>query len=331
MIRRLLASLSGLTMLVALLAATPSPVAGQARTPGGNAAAASKKWTPPRTPWGDPDLQGIWNNGTVTPLQRPKEFAGRETLTEEERAALDQDALTRYDRPPRPGDPGFYNQIWWDPGPATNRTSLIVDPADGLVPPLTPEAQQRRAARAAALKGRGPADSWEDRPLWERCIIYRPLPRIPTNYNNNYEFVQAPGYVGILQEEIHEVRVIPLDRRPHVGRNIRQYLGDSRGHWEGDTLVVETTNFTDKTDFQGSGTNLRLIERFTRVAPDVLEYQFTVSDPMTWTRPWTAGWPWMKTDGPIFEYSCHEGNLGMENILSGARAEEKAAAAKKSN
>ena len=323
---RLCSPISLIVMVLAFVSVAPESVFGQAATAVEKARtpAAAKPWTPARTPWGDPDIQGIWNNGTITPLERAKAFSNRETLTEQERAELFEAAATRDDKPPAPGSVGFYNAIWWDPGHPLDRTSLLIDPPDGKLPPLTPEAEKRRADRAEARRGRGEAaDTWEDRPLWERCIIYRPLPRLPTTYNNNYQFVQSPGYVAILQEEIHEVRIIPLDGRPHVGTTIRQWLGDSRGRWEGDTLVVETTNLTDKTDFQGSGANLHFVERFRRVAPDVLEYQFTVSDPTTWTRPWTAGWPWTKTDGPLYEYACHEGNYAMENMLSGARVAEK--------
>ena len=206
-----------------------------------------------------------------------------------------------------------------------------MDPPDGRIPPLTPEGQQRADAVAAAKRGRGPADSWEDRNLHERCLVYHSVPPLPTGYNNNYQIVQAPGLVAILSEMIHEVRLIPLDGRPHMGPNIRQWFGDSRGHWEGDTLVVDTTNFTDLNDLnqrirRGSGATLHVIERFTRVDTDKIDYQFTVDDPATFTKPWTATLPMAKIQGPIYEYACHEGNYGMSGILSGHRAQEKAAA-----
>jgi hypothetical protein len=279
-------------------------------------------------------LQGTWSFATITPLERPSALAGKEVLTDEEIAELNEEAATRADR--RGATPiddvnAAYNAFWWDRGKSIGRTSIIVDPPDGRVPPLTPEAQQREAARVAARRARGPADSWEDRNFAERCIQYRPLPRLPTGYNNNYHILQTPGHVVMLVEMIHDVRVIPLDGRPHIGYNVRQWNGDSRGRWEGNTLVVETTNFSDKTNFRGSGGKLHLIERFTRVDAETIDYQFTVDDPATWTRPWTGAIPLPKIEGPIYEYACHEGNYGMFGILAGARAEEKAAeeAAKK--
>jgi len=181
-------------------------------------------------------------------------------------------------------------------------------------------------ARAAARKARGPADSWEDRPLQERCIVYHGVPPLPTGYNNNYHIVQIPGYVIILHEEIHETRTIPLDGRPHLPENVRLWLGDSRGHWEGNTLVVDTTNFNDKTNFHGSGENMHVIERFTRVDAETILYQFTVEDPTTWTRPWSAELPMTKIKGPIYEFACHEGNFDMVNNLTQAREQEAKAA-----
>jgi hypothetical protein len=285
-------------------------------------------WTLARTPDGQPDLQGIWSFATITPLERPDAYAGREFLTESEIAAANEEAATRADRRGATADADVaaaYNAFWWDRGKSTGRTSLIVDPPDGKVPPLTPEARQREAALAAVNRGRGPADSWEDRNLAERCIQYRPLPRLPTGYNNNYQIFQTPGYVVLVIEMIHDHRIIPLDGRPHLGQGIRLLNGDSRGRWEGDTLVVETTNFTNRAPFQGARENLHLVERFRRVGPDTIDYQFTVTDPTTWTRSWTGVLPLGRIDGPIYEYACHEGNLGMEGILAGARAEEQAA------
>src|SRR5262245_6138792 len=286
-----------------------------------------RNWTLPRTAWGDPDLQGTWNNGTITPLERPTQQSGRGFLTEEEVAAANEEAATRADRRDPVGTEAdvalAYNAFWWDRGKSIGRTSLITDPLDGRIP-YRPETKPQPASRGGGLAG--PADSWLDRNLQERCLVYRPIPPLPTGYNNNYEIVQTPNHVAILQEQIHETRIIPLDQRPHLSESVRQWLGDSRGHWEGNTLVVETTNFTDKTNFRGSRKNLHVIERFTRVADDMMDYQFTVSDAGVWTRPWTAALPWKKSDGQLYEYACHEGNYGMVGILSGARAEEKTGA-----
>jgi hypothetical protein len=205
-----------------------------------------------------------------------------------------------------------------------------VDPPDGKVPALTPEAKQRAAQRADARKKIGPYDGPESRNLGERCIYNATEgpPMLPPAYNANLQIQQGPGYVAILQEEIHDVRIIPLDGRPHLGANIRQYLGDSRGHWEGNTLVVDTTNFNDRTNFRGANENLHVIERFTRVDADTILYEFTVEDPTTWTRPWKAELPMSKIQGPIYEYACHEGNFDMVNNLTAARDMEKAAAEK---
>jgi hypothetical protein len=219
---------------------------------------------------------------------------------------------------------GNYNNFWLVEREVDNRTSLIVDPADGRIPPLTQEAQDRGAALAAARR-RSPADGPEDRSLGERCLTFG-TPRVGAGYNSYYQIVQSPGYVAIVHELGHEVRVIPVEPRSHVGPRLRQWLGDSRGHWEGDTLVVETTNFSPKSTFQGSTANLHLVERFKRVGEKTLNYQFTVSDPSVWTRPWTVMIPLKGTDVKIYEYACHEGNTGMEGILSGHRAEEEAAA-----
>ena len=286
----------------------------------------------PRTPWGDPDLQGLWTNATITPFERPANLGGKPVLTEQEAAEFEKQTLEARDADNRGGgtdaDLGrAYNQFWYDRGTkvvGTRRTSLVVDPPDGRVPPLTPDAQQRADARAATRK-RSPADGPEDRSLAERCILWPVAgpPMIPGGYNNNYQILQAPGYVVILIEMIHDVRIIPLDGRPHVPAGVRQWMGDSRGRWDGNTLVVTTTNFTGKTNFRGAGPDMRLVERFSRIDADTLDYQFTVEDPTSFTRSWTAAVPMMKTEGPIFEYACHEGNYGMTNLLSGARAEEK--------
>jgi hypothetical protein len=314
-------------------AANPKTTAPTTTAPKATAPAKTKTWTPPRTPYGDPDLQGLWTNATGTPFERPGELSGKQVLTEEEAAEYEQRALETRDADRRDATGTAadvdlaYNQFWYDRGTKvipTRRTSLVVDPPDGRVPRLTQEAQARADARLAARR-RSPADGPEDRSLAERCILWPTAgpPMIPSGYNNNYQILQTPDYVVILIEMIHDVRIIPLHGRPHAPQSVRQWMGDSRGRWEGDTLVVDTTNFTSKTNFRGSGENLHLIERFTRVDPDTLNYEFTVEDPASFTRSWTAAIPMVTTEGPIFEYACHEGNYGMANLLSGARAEEK--------
>jgi hypothetical protein len=293
----------------------------------------NKNWTVPRTPDGKPDLQGVWSNAIITPLERPAAFANKEFFTEAEAADFEKQVFAANDRDRRDGTPEqdvarAYNDFWFDRGTkvaATRRTSLIIDPKDGKLPAITPEARKRNAERAEARRLH-PSDGPEDRPLLERCInvLSAGPPMIPTVYNNNFQIVQTPGYVMILNEMIHDARMVPLDGRPQVPGNVRQLLGSSRGHWDGDTLVVETTNFTDKTNFRGTTENLHLTERFTRASEDILLYEFTVDDPATFTKPWTAQIPARKTDGLIYEYACHEGNEGMFGILSGARAAEKA-------
>ena len=326
---RYFGSLGALT--VVLLAS--GVVASQAPPAATKTNTAATRWTPLLSAWGDPDLQGIWNNSTTTPLERPGNLAEKQVLTDAEAAERDELAAQNDDAPPAPGDTGTYNALWFDRGKSLKQTSLIVDPPNGRMPPLTPEAQKRAAARAEDRRKRGPdpADSWEDRNLAERCIT-RGAPKLPGGYNNNFQIVQAPGYVAILQEMIHEVRIIPLDRRPHIDQNVRQWMGDSRGHWQGDTLVVETSNFNEhiiNNSFnccRGAGANLHVVEHFRRVAAGTIDYRYTVDDPSTWTRPWTVSVPMTRTESPIYEYACHEGNYGMFGILSGARAQEKAAA-----
>jgi hypothetical protein len=312
---------------------TPTLVAGEGQAAGG--AAATKPWTG-RTPDGQPDLQGFWTNTTYTPLQRPPNvtkafFTPEEAVENMKRAAEVESELT---------EPGTIADVHYDftqfgldrsQGPmATNlRTSLIVDPTDGRIPPMTLEGQKRATERAEARKQRGaPTDAVQNQSLMARCILMDRAgpPMLGNLYNNNYQIVQAPGYVMILVEMIHDVRVIPLDGRPNLSSNVRQWMGSSRGRWEGDTLVVETANFTDKTAFQGSSENMRLTERFTRVDEKTIRYRFTVDDPSTWSRPWSAEVPWTQTIGPLFEHACHEGNYGMMNTLAGARADEKRAA-----
>lgn len=265
-----------------------------------------------RTPWGDPDLQGTWDNRTITPLERPQEFAGKQTLTAEEAAAYEE--LTAERR--------VNDRYYWDRGTATvtdRRTALIVDPADGRVPPLTQEGQHRfEAGRRQGLNG------VNERNPSERCIT-RTVPRLPGLYNNHYQIFQAPGYVVIFMEMIHDARIVPLDGRPHLMAGTRQWNGDSRGHWEGSTLVVETTNFTDNTNFRGSTSALHVLERLTRVEADMIDYEFTVSDSTTWTRPWTARIPFNRNEGPLYEYACHEGNDGLAGILEVNRNLERTA------
>jgi hypothetical protein len=295
----------------------------------------------PRTADGRPDLQGIWTSATLTPLERPPELAGKATLTAAEAAAYEKQLNEQGNRDRRSGNAeidagGAYNEFWFDRGNkvvGTRRTSLIVDPPDGKVPPLTPQAQKKLDDDRAYAKLH-PADGPENRPLAERCLLWPTAgpPMLPGAYNNNYQIVQAPGYVMIVVEMIHDVRIIPTDGRPHVPVGVRQWMGDSRGRWEGNTLVVETTNFTNKTadvgagmqraTFRGSDDKLRLIERFTRVEPNTLLYEFTVDDPTAFTKPWTAQIPMSKIPGPLFEYACHEGNYAMTGVLAGARAQE---------
>jgi hypothetical protein len=325
----ILASVGALTCVGVAVGIGPGPVAAQAPS------SAARTRVLPRTPDGRPSLEGIWTNATVTPLERPAEFAGKEFLTDAEADEFERRAVTEVNADRRDGpaetDVGrAYNEFWRERGKAvsTRRSSLIVDPRDGRVPPLTPEGERNIAQRAEARRRMGGAfDAAENRSLAERCISMPQAgpPMMPANYSSNYQIVQSPGSIAILVEMIHDPRIIPLDGRPHIGKTIRQMLGDSRGRWEGDTLVVDTTNFTDRTNFRGSGENLHIVERFTRVDEDTLLYHFTVDDPTTWARSWSAEIPMKKIVGPIFEYACHEGNYGIAAILSGARAEERSA------
>jgi len=319
MLRRLASSIL-LGAAVSLAAATAS-------------AQSAKAAGSPRTPWGDPDLQGIWTNATITPFERPAALAGKTVLSAEEAAEFEKRTVQALDVDRQPagadGNVASYNQFWYERGTKmthTRRTSLVVDPPDGRVPALTPAGQARADARTAARKA-SPADGPEDRSLAERCILWPTAgpPMVPGGYNNNYQIFQTPTHVVILVEMIHDARIIPLDGRAHLTPGLRQWMGDSRGRWEGNTLVVETTNFTDKTNYRGASEKLRLIERFTRVNADTIDYEFTVDDPSSFTRAWKAAVPKAKTDGPIYEYACHEGNYGMTNLLRGARVQEKAA------
>ncbi|MBV9504365.1 MAG: hypothetical protein JO323_05095 [Acidobacteriia bacterium] len=301
--------------------------------------AAQKTWAPPRTADGAPDLQGIWSNASIVPLERPKELEGKQVLTPEEKLAYERRVFARSSRekPPAAGNVGTYNDFWWDADSkrALNfRTSLIVEPADGKVPALTPQAQQKVQAERAYARAH-PADGPEDRSLMERCLLFPTTgpPMLPSFYNNvqfgplttNYQIAQTRDYVTILVELNHDVRMIPLDGRPHLPANVRQWLGDARGRWEGNSLVVDTTNFTDKTRFRGADENLHLIERFTRTDPQTLLYEFTVDDPTAFTKTWKGVVPMIRSEGPLYEHACHEGNYGLAGILGGARAEEKQA------
>ena len=275
-----------------------------------------------RTPWGDPALQGVWSYASLTPLERPAELDNQEFFTPEEATA--RQAATQVDRPPRPGDTGTYNALWFDRGniDPTLRTSLIVDPSDGRLP-LRPETQHKLAEQAAQRR-LPPADSWLDRSPWDRCITYHGVPPVSTGYNNTYQIVQTPDHVAILVENIHDVRILPLDGRPPLNERIRQWNGDSRGYWDEDTLVVETANYSKQTRLRfPSSREIRAVERFKRIDGNTIEHVFTVEDPTTYTRPWTAVRPLPRLmDYRIYEYACHEGNYALANILRGERKGE---------
>ena len=321
----------------------------QART--GTDRTGQAQYTPPRTPWGDPDLQGIWPGNNGVPLQRAADFGERATLTEEEfaRREAQSNAQAAADAQqfvaPRDGRGGRGGGVgppdhWLERGRPTRQASLVVDPPNGRLPALTPQAEklrrEARGGRGFTGEWRGEADSYEDLNIYYRCITRGLIGSvIPVIYGNGNEIVQSPGYVVFRNEMIHESRVIPLDGRPHVSNTIRMYMGDSRGRWDGDTLVVETTNFTDKVAIGSNGAGypgdpghhsmaLRTVERFTRTSDTTLDYTVTVNDPETWTKPWTLLIPLARGDERhLFEYACHEGNYAMKNILSGARADER--------
>ena len=279
-----------------------------------------------RTAWGDPDLQGLWNMTHGTPLERPEGVTAA-VLSEEERATR-RAARSSAFFTPRDGDPGFYNEFWFEWGKEDNRTAMIDDPADGRIP-MNPGVREREDALRTARREKAESpDTWLDMSVYDRCITRWALPALPTNYNNNWNILQAPGYVVIFQEMIHDARIIPLDGRPHIDAGIRQWLGDSRGRWEGDTLVIETTNFNGKHSFNGSREGLHLVERIRRVDADNLDWQWTITDASVYSQPWTGSLPLTSTEGPLFEYACHEGNYGLYNILAGARVEEARAQAK---
>jgi hypothetical protein len=335
--RKLLASFG----CVLILTGSVSPVGAQARSAGADTKPATKGWTSPRTPDGRPDLQGVWDFSTLTPMERPKELAGKTVLTDQEAAEFEA-ARLHYENRDRidpvtgrtaqyaPGQVVPYNEFWYERGTviSTRRTSLVVDPPDGRIPALTPEAEKKRLEAAEARRGVGadeprPGGWLEDISYPVRCIMgfNSGPPMTPSAYNNVFQLFQTPQYVVILNEMVHTARIVPLDGRPHG--NIRQWAGDSRGRWEGDTLVVDTINFHASTSLRGSSPGMHLIERFTRTDAGTLLYEFTVSDPATWTRPWTAAVP-MRKGNTIYEYACHEGNYGLTNLLKFARDKERA-------
>jgi hypothetical protein len=303
----------------------------QADKPRRPSVATPKGWKAPRTPDGVPDLQGMWTNVTITPLQRPANLATKPFFTEAEAQVFEKETVARNNADVRStgaADVGTaYNDFWYNRGDQvvpTLRTSLIVDPPDGRVPALTDYGRKLQAERAELRRQRGPADGPESRSLAERCIVWPTggPPMVPSFYNNNYQIVQGPGYVAIYIEMVHDVRMIPTDGRAHLPSNVRLWMGDPVGHWEGDTLVVETTNFTNDSPFNNSSQDMRLVEKFTRVNKDVMMYEFTVNDP-AFSKPWTAQLPMTPIEGPLYEYACNEGNRAMEGMLAGAREDEK--------
>jgi hypothetical protein len=286
--------------------------------------AQTSKPTIPRAADGHPDLQGTWDFAQLTPFERPGNFAGKSSLTDEEAEEFAQQRIETGNKDKRDGGAAAdveraYNDFWWDFGKrVAKQTSLVVDPPDGRVPPLTAEAQKRAADR------RGKYDNPEERPLAERCVLgfNSGPPMIPSAYNNNMQLVQTRDHVVILNEMIHSARIVSLTGRPHAPASIRSLTGDSVGRWDGDTLVVDTTNFSKEAGFRGASANMHLVERFTRVDPDTLRYEFTVDDPATWTGKWSASIPMARTDQLIYEYACHESNYGLEGVLKGARYED---------
>ena len=327
-------------LLVLAILVTPGVAAGQSE---------NLVWNPPRTVDGQPDLQGVWANNSATPLERPEALAGKATLSDEEVAELRQTARRLFgdggdaafadgvfeaalagvdEYVSGDGGSGNYSTVWMVDRDFESRTSLITDPGDGRLPPLTPDGLARDAARQGRREN-PIRDGAEDLSLQVRCITYS-VPRVGglgAGYNSYYQIFQAADYVVLHSEMIHNSRVIPLDGRPHITDNIRQWHGDSRAHWDGNTLVIETRNFSPKSLYRGSSDNLQLVERFTRAGPDALHYEITITDPTIWTLPWTAMAPLTKAEDAVYEYACHEGNIGMAGILSGTRAEERNALA----
>jgi hypothetical protein len=343
---RYLCLVFGLTALVALGSMAHAQVAPTAALASSKAVA--KNWTPPRALDGHPDLQGFWSNNNATPIERPKELNGRATVTDAELAAMKKKAHELFGGKAdaafgdnvylavlsnvlglkqgfksTDGETGDYSSVWtverdWD-----NRTSLITDPPDGRIPPATPYAQKLRQAAAEARLS--PAAGPEDRSLSERCITYG-SPQLTEGYQSYYQIVQTPGSVMVMTEMIHDARIIQLDGSPHPSAAVQQWKGDSRGHWEGDTLVVDTTNYKPRAFMNVSSEKLHVTERFSRSAPDMLRYEMTIDDPGAWTKPWSLMIPLRQSAQPVYEYACHEGNEGLKGILAGARADEAAAA-----
>ena len=325
--------LATLFTAVGLVGLTTSVLVAQRAS--GSAPAAQASWAHPRTPWGDPDLEGVWtsDNNFSIPLERPAAFANKEFLDGKD---LDDELARRAKRIEGVrvgGEVGSGPPHWYENLAAkSRRSSLIIDPPDGRLPALTEEAKRRAAAADAVRKSRGPSDSWEDRSLWDRCItVGLPAVMVPTGYNNNVQILQAPGYVTVTHEMMHDTRIIPLDGRPHVSPRIRGYYGDSRAHWEGTTLVIDVTNFHPKVNYghmagnRAAGETFHIIERYTRVGPDDVRYEVTIDDPQTYTRPWTIVLD-LEPQKDVYEYACHEGNRGLENILRAARLDDEAAA-----
>lgn len=315
-----------------LTAGALAPLAGSAQT-AASAAPAAEPYSVPRTSWGDPSLEGVWDYRTITPLERRQELGDRAFYTDEEIAQLEGRAARRMEQPPDENTPVglVHAEYLTDPGrfvDESRRTSLIIEPANGRLPPLTADAQARQEqARAAAPPPRpgGRADSYTDRPMLERCITRGAAGApMPTLYNNNMRITQAPGFVAIVHEMVHETRLVPLDDSAYG--NVRSYQGESRGRWEGDTLVIETHNFNGKAPYRGAGSNLQVTERYTRVGPDKIDFQVTFEDATHWTQPWTAAYSLRAGEGELYEYACHEGNYGLRNILENARDEERKAA-----
>jgi hypothetical protein len=339
-------------MVTAVILLTRVPVAGQSNTAAPKAPAAAGAYKAPRTADGHPDFTGIWANNSATPLERLPEFKGRALLTDEEvarlqrkareifssgadaafgddffKAAIADDKSKASDRSSRSFDQvtGNYSAVWLVEREFDRRTSLITDPPDGRMPPMTPAAQKAFTSDlGAALTGK--ADAPEDRPLSERCITFG-VPDTLAGYNSYYQFVQSKNVIAINTERIHDTRIIRMDGTPHVAKNVKLWLGDSRGRWEGDTLVIDTTNFTAGSSVRGADENLHLTERFTRVSPTKINYEFTIDDPTVWTKPWTAMIPLSQSKDQIYEYACHEGNYALPGVLGGARVKEKGAKA----
>ncbi len=333
--------------VLASMALTCSPMLAQSASPA-DSGGAKGSWTVPRLSDGHPDLQGIWTNKTITPMERPKEFADEAFFTPEEAKAYTEMARKRNNKDQRGGGVrdvlNAYNDFWWDSGTkllSNMRTSIVTDPPDGRIPPLTAKRKAQLEEQAEAVKIRcqkpgcsianngqlSPADKPEDLDLMTRCISFGTVvPMLPSAYNNNYQIVQAPGMVAIDTEMVHDVRRIPTDGSPHLPAGVREWTGDPRGHWEGDTLVVDSRNFQGETRLRGADDNLHLIEKFTRTGPDTLLYQFTVDDPTAFTKPWSGEIPLSAEQGPLYEYACHEGNIGMKDIIVAAKAAEAKAA-----